>query len=80
MVKILVKLIAAYQYCISPLLGNRCRFYPSCSSYTQEAIIKHGVIKGSWLGLKRLSHCHPFHEGGIDPVPTPSNLNLKKQQ
>jgi len=67
--RILILLISAYQACLSPFLGNRCRFYPSCSSYAQQAIAEHGVIKGSWLALHRLSKCHPWHEGGLDPVP-----------
>ena len=54
---------------LSALLGNRCRFYPSCSSYSIEAIQKHGAFKGCTLTIKRLSRCHPFCEGGIDPVP-----------
>jgi hypothetical protein len=66
---LLIALIKAYKYFISPLLGPRCRFYPSCSSYGLEAIQLHGAVKGSYLTLRRLSKCHPFHEGGIDPVP-----------
>jgi putative membrane protein insertion efficiency factor len=62
-------LIKFYQYFISPLLGNRCRFYPSCSHYALEAITLHGTVKGFYLTLKRLLKCHPFHEGGLDPVP-----------
>jgi len=62
-------LIKAYKKLISPLLGNHCRFAPSCADYTSEAISKHGVIRGLFLGLKRLLKCHPFHPGGIDPVP-----------
>lgn len=62
-------LIKAYKYLISPLLGPRCRFYPSCSSYGLEAIQIHGAAKGSYLTLRRLLKCHPFHEGGFDPVP-----------
>ncbi|MPQ76683.1 membrane protein insertion efficiency factor YidD [Hydrogenovibrio sp. JE_KL2] len=61
--------IKFYQWFISPLLGPRCRFYPSCSHYTIEAIEKHGVFCGLWLGVKRVSRCHPGNEGGIDPVP-----------
>jgi putative membrane protein insertion efficiency factor len=61
--------IRFYQYFISPLLGNRCRFYPSCSHYALEAITLHGVAKGLYLTFKRLLKCHPFHEGGLDPVP-----------
>ena len=73
--KFLVKLIGVYRYCISPLLVRRCRFYPSCSSYTQEAIIKHGAIKGLLLGTKRILRCQPFHEGGIDLVPEKKERN-----
>jgi putative membrane protein insertion efficiency factor len=67
--KLLVLLIRFYQYAISPLLGRRCRFFPSCSEYTAEAIQKHGVWKGTRLGMKRISRCHPRHPGGYDPVP-----------
>ncbi|HEY8218595.1 MAG TPA: membrane protein insertion efficiency factor YidD [Methylobacter sp.] len=66
---ILIAIIKFYKYFISPLFGNRCRFYPSCSSYSLEALQLHGAIIGSYLTLKRLLKCHPFHEGGIDPVP-----------
>jgi len=66
---LLINLIKAYKYFISPLLGPRCRFYPCCSSYGLEAIQLHGAAKGSYLTLRRLLKCHPFHEGGIDPVP-----------
>jgi len=62
-------LIRAYQTTLSPLLGTHCRFHPSCSSYTHEAIERHGVVRGTVLGLRRLLRCHPFHAGGIDPVP-----------
>lgn len=65
--------IRAYQYAISPLLGNHCRFHPSCSCYTHEAIQKHGVVKGTWLGVRRIAKCHPWHEGGYDPVPNNTN-------
>jgi len=67
--KLLLLLIRGYSYLISPLLGNHCRYYPSCSAYTREAIEVHGSLKGLWLGIKRISRCHPFHEGGYDPVP-----------
>jgi putative membrane protein insertion efficiency factor len=66
---LLLALIRVYQYAISPLLGRRCRFFPSCSEYTTEAIIKYGALKGARLGLKRLSRCHPWNSGGFDPVP-----------
>ena len=65
-----ILLIRGYQYFISPLLGSRCRFYPSCSSYAIEALEVHGVLKGSYLSLRRLLKCHPFHEGGVDLVPS----------
>ena len=62
-------LIRCYQVFISPLLGRHCRFYPSCSSYTYKAIKKHGLLKGVFLGGKRLLKCHPFHPGGVDLIP-----------
>jgi putative membrane protein insertion efficiency factor len=62
-------LIRCYQVLLSPLLGGHCRFYPSCSNYTYEAIKKHGLLKGIFLGGKRLLKCHPFHPGGVDLVP-----------
>ena len=69
MKKAVLLLIKAYKKLISPLLGNNCRFVPSCADYTYEAICRHGVIRGLLLGSKRLLKCHPFHPGGIDPVP-----------
>lgn len=69
MKQVLMLLVRFYQYAISPLLGRRCRFFPSCSEYTAEAIQKHGAWKGLRLGLKRVSRCHPWHPGGYDPVP-----------
>lgn len=67
--RLLYLLIRGYQLFISPILGSNCRFYPSCSSYTLEAIERHGPWRGSWLGLKRILRCHPFSDGGLDPVP-----------
>lgn len=64
-----VFLIRLYQWTVSPLLGPRCRFYPSCSQYALEAITRFGVLKGSWLGLVRLLRCNPWNSGGYDPVP-----------
>jgi len=69
MKKIALALIRGYKFLISPMLGRNCRFYPTCSEYTHEAIQKHGLIKGLLLGTKRLLKCHPFHSGGVDPVP-----------
>ena len=66
---LLIRLITFYQLTLSLLIGNDCRFYPTCSQYTKEAIEKHGPIKGSWLGVRRICSCHPWHEGGVDPVP-----------
>ena len=67
--KLLIIPIRLYQYCISPMLGNHCRFHPTCSSYAIEAIEKHGCIKGSWLAIKRIFQCHPWGKSGYDPVP-----------
>jgi len=66
---LLVGLLRIYQRFVSPLLGPRCRFYPSCSAYALEAVQVHGAWRGSWLAVRRLSRCHPFHAGGLDPVP-----------
>jgi putative membrane protein insertion efficiency factor len=62
-------LIRGYQRVISPALPPSCRFYPSCSQYTLEALERHGVLRGSWLGARRILRCHPFNPGGFDPVP-----------
>jgi putative membrane protein insertion efficiency factor len=66
---ILIALIRGYQWFVSPLLGNHCRFYPSCSQYAREAIERHGVRRGLWLAVRRLLRCHPWQPGGVDPVP-----------
>ncbi len=66
---VLLALIRFYQYAISPLIGRRCRYFPTCSEYTADAINKHGALKGGWLGAKRICRCHPWHPGGYDPVP-----------
>lgn len=69
---IFIALIRVYQRVISPVLGPRCRFYPTCSEYARQAIETHGPWRGSWLSLRRIGRCHPFHPGGVDPVPEKS--------
>jgi len=66
---LLVGLLRAYQLLLSPMLGQRCRFYPSCSNYAIEAIRTHGAARGGWLAARRVCRCHPWHPGGLDPVP-----------
>ncbi|MCB9126423.1 MAG: membrane protein insertion efficiency factor YidD [Ardenticatenales bacterium] len=66
---LLLGLIRFYQRLISPLFPPSCRFHPTCSHYTAEAIEKYGAIKGSWLGVRRIVRCHPWNPGGYDPVP-----------
>ncbi|KFN45374.1 membrane protein insertion efficiency factor YidD [Arenimonas metalli] len=69
MKKPVILLLRGYKLAISPLLGQRCRFYPSCSEYTMQAIDRFGVLRGGWLGARRIGRCHPMNEGGLDPVP-----------
>jgi len=75
--KIIIKLVTgpiwAYRYFLSPFLGSNCRYYPTCSAYAIESIEKHGVFLGGWIAFKRLIRCHPWHEGGVDPVPDKIN-------
>lgn len=66
--RLFILLIRFYQLAISPYLGANCRYTPTCSAYAIEAITKYGAIKGGWLALKRICRCHPWHEGGYDPV------------
>ena len=66
--KCVINLINIYKYLISPLLGNNCRFLPTCSEYTKESIIKFGLVNGVWLGLRRIVKCHPWGKGGHDPI------------
>ena len=66
--KCIISLIDIYKYLVSPLLGNNCRFLPTCSEYTKDSIVKFGLVKGCWLGLKRILKCHPWGKGGYDPI------------
>jgi putative membrane protein insertion efficiency factor len=75
--KILILLIKAYQLLLSPFIGGHCRFYPTCSCYAHDAITHHGAMRGVWLSMKRIGRCHPWHEGGIDPVPGTEHLYNK---
>lgn len=79
-VALLTLLIKAYRFMVSPLLGTNCRFHPSCSHYAQESITKHGAIYGVYLGIRRLLKCHPWHPGGLDPVPPTSKTNNSHPQ
>ena len=69
----LQRLVLGYRRAVSPLLGPRCRYLPTCSEYAFEALGEHGPLAGSWLAVRRLARCHPFHEGGYDPVPGKGN-------
>ena len=66
--KLIVAILRFYKLIVSPALPSACRYYPSCSEYARQAVEKHGVARGLWMGLKRLLRCHPFHAGGLDPV------------
>lgn len=70
---ICVVILRVYRAIISPLYGDVCRYYPSCSHYALQAIQQHGVFRGVWLGSKRIAHCHPWAEGGIDDIPSYEN-------
>jgi putative membrane protein insertion efficiency factor len=72
----LLLLIRGYQHWISPALGERCRFAPSCSHYAVGALREHGLLRGSWLAVRRIGRCHPWNPGGYDPVPTASATRL----
>ncbi len=69
MQRLLILFVRAYRLLLSPFLGHHCRFYPTCSCYAETSIQQYGVIKGSWLAIKRIARCHPWHPGGVDPVP-----------
>jgi putative membrane protein insertion efficiency factor len=66
---LLIWLLKAYRFAISPLYGQVCRFYPTCSAYALEAVTEHGALRGSWLAVRRVGRCHPWNPGGYDPVP-----------
>jgi putative membrane protein insertion efficiency factor len=72
MQRILTNLLRLYRYWLSPWLGSRCRFYPSCSQYALEAVETHGAARGAWLAARRVCRCHPWNAGGFDPVPPPT--------
>lgn len=76
---LMLALVHFYRYVISPLIGPRCRFYPTCSTYALEAIKVHGAVKGGWLALKRILRCNPLSEGGEDPVPPKCNCGKKHE-
>jgi len=67
--RLLMVLIGGYRRFISPMTGPHCRFVPSCSAYALDAVLEHGALRGSWLAVRRVVRCHPFHPGGLDPVP-----------
>jgi putative membrane protein insertion efficiency factor len=66
--KLIVAILRLYKLAISPMLPSACRYYPSCSDYMRQAVEKYGPARGVWMGIKRIARCHPFHQGGLDPV------------
>ena len=66
--KLIVAILRFYKLALSPLLPSACRYYPSCSDYMRQAVEKYGPVRGVWMGIKRIARCHPFHQGGLDPV------------
>ena len=67
--QLIIGLLRLYRYLVSPWLGDCCRFHPSCSIYAEQAVRDHGVARGAWLAVRRVGRCHPWHPGGVDPVP-----------
>ena len=66
--KLIVAVLRLYKLVVSPVLPSACRYYPSCSDYMRQAVEKYGPARGVWMGIKRIARCHPFHQGGLDPV------------
>ncbi len=79
MQRLLIAGIRLYRYLVSPFLGRHCRFYPTCSEYAIIAIERFGAVKGSWLATRRILRCHPWHAGGVDPVPERGCLEAKQR-
>ncbi len=75
---LLIALVRAYSYCISPLIGPCCRFHPTCSSYAIEAIETHGALRGGYYAIRRILRCHPLHPGGLDPVPERKSTSSRR--
>jgi putative membrane protein insertion efficiency factor len=78
--RLLIGIIKGYQFLLSPLIGQNCRFHPTCSHYAIEAINEHGVLKGGYLSVRRIIKCHPFNEGGHDPVPIKCDKQLNSNK
>jgi len=78
--QILIALIKLYRYVISPYLAPSCRYTPTCSSYAIEAVERFGVFRGSWMAIRRIGRCHPWHSAGYDPVPDNNNLSMTRKE
>ena len=78
--QILIALIKLYRYALSPYLAPSCRYTPTCSSYAIEAVERYGPFRGSWMAIRRISRCHPWHEAGYDPVPDNTDLTISRRE